>query len=555
MKSLRQLNGSGEICKDDKLARRSYWIKARKTLLQQVKVQVRILLGRDPEDIENYTREYKSEFKGHWQPVGRDQLMKRLFNSRLVLSADFHAFAQSQRANLRLLRGLPQDKPLILAMECFEAKHQKYIDLFLRGKISERIFLRKIAWESRWGFPWSHYRPLIELARRRQWDIVGLNKHFENRTDKTLHKRDEYSAGILSRLLKTYPEALVYVIFGDLHLAAKHLPKEISKRNPGIIKESTLIFQNSEELYFRLAESNQETDVDTLCADKNKFCLLESPPWVKWQSYLLYLEQTFDHGLEEGDEIEYTDTISSLIEFLSAELRIKITHEDLAVYSPRQDSFLSQLEEGLKADEIRSAEFLIASDRSFLLTNRGAIYLSRPTINHAASVAGQYIHAKLSKRKHSLLDMPKYFLPLIWVEAVGFFFSKLINHRRKAENFENLRAQLASLTEKGQGREILALSLERRMIDLVWLETGKLRRKKLLTKRRSSYLGAAKVLGHILGDRLFEAYREKKISRELLLRWLKQPLEREDFELFYLHLARRLEPAYKLRRIFGEKQP
>ena len=68
-------------------------------------------------------------------------------------------------------------------------------------------------------------------------------------------------------------------------------------------------------------------------------------------------------------------------------------------------------------------------------------FLSRATVNHAAEVAGHYLQSRLSKRQDPLWKMPTDFYPNIYLEALGFFASKIVNHRRKAESLEEIRVR------------------------------------------------------------------------------------------------------------------
>ena len=81
------------------------WIKIRKQLLKQVKQQVYLRLGAD-ESLNEYQLNYKNEFKGRWAASHESELLRSIENSHVVLGGDFHAFSQSQRTHLRILRKL-----------------------------------------------------------------------------------------------------------------------------------------------------------------------------------------------------------------------------------------------------------------------------------------------------------------------------------------------------------------------------------------------------------------------------------------------------------------
>src|SRR5690606_3256666 len=101
---------------------------------------------------------------------------RALAQARVVIGADFHAYSQSQRAHVRMLRDLVRRDSVVLALECLSHEHEKLAADFLAGKISEARFLSECGWEENWGFPWEHYRPLFELARDRGFAVRGIGR-------------------------------------------------------------------------------------------------------------------------------------------------------------------------------------------------------------------------------------------------------------------------------------------------------------------------------------------------------------------------------------------
>ena len=146
------------------------WIQLRQDLYDQVQNHVKALLGPASHGLARYQREYDGEFRRAWKPVPREQLLLAAANSQFVFMGDFHALQQSQKAQLRILKALPARKERILCLECVEARHQKYLDRFVGGKMSEREFLKAVEWKRNWGFPWEHYKPLFRWAVKQKKD-------------------------------------------------------------------------------------------------------------------------------------------------------------------------------------------------------------------------------------------------------------------------------------------------------------------------------------------------------------------------------------------------
>ncbi len=513
--------------------------------MHKIRLQVAHLLGAQPEDLGEYSGAYKREFRGRWSPGSREDLMLSIQKADFVLGADFHAFSQAQRTHLRLLRRLHSPRPLVLALECIESRYQQELDLYIAGELSEENFLKRVRWEEHWGFPWSYYKPLLNLARERGLYVLALNRLEVQRTLKGLSRRDQHAARILVDYKGRHPESLIYVVYGDLHLASPHLPQALRDLSPKDKLDIVRVFQNVEELYFRLAAKGLETQVEVLQASRGRFCVMGSPPWVKWQSYLIYLEQAFDRDLEDADEdglgVDYTDHIHSLIQLIAGDLGFKLKSYDLAVYLPSDELIYSSLESSVSAPERRLIQHLMANDRSFYLPQMGVLYLSRETINHAATLAGQYVHSKLNGSQSWFWRQPEEFYQRIWVEAVGFFLSKLVNHKRKADSVRDLKAQLAASQPKDRGRDSLLLALDQRLSEVIYVYSGRRRQSKFSPRQKSNYFEAAKILGGMMGERLYLSYRAQRIGPDKLLKILAKNPEDKDFAEFYLSMVKRLE--------------
>src|SRR5215470_10785309 len=101
------------------------WLQTRKNLLDQVKSQVQIRLGPLPESLRQYAKSLDKDFRGAWRPALKRELDGAVAKAKVVLSADFHAYAQSQKAHVRLLRDLPDSRAVVLALECLRPKDEK----------------------------------------------------------------------------------------------------------------------------------------------------------------------------------------------------------------------------------------------------------------------------------------------------------------------------------------------------------------------------------------------------------------------------------------------
>jgi len=96
-----------------------------------------------------------------------------LMDHSVIFIGEEHGSRASHDAELTILKGLAKrDSNLILALEMFERDVQDILEAYLKGKISEKRFLK----QSR---PWPNYmedyRPLIEFAKKKGMPVIAGN--------------------------------------------------------------------------------------------------------------------------------------------------------------------------------------------------------------------------------------------------------------------------------------------------------------------------------------------------------------------------------------------
>src|SRR4051812_48226230 len=107
------------------------WVLTRKKLLRRIKAQVFDRLGSPSASLRQYAKKLTGEFRGRWRACGWDELLKSVSDSQVIFGSDFHAHSQSQRAHVRVLRGLPEQQRVVLALECVCSEDIESVDRFL----------------------------------------------------------------------------------------------------------------------------------------------------------------------------------------------------------------------------------------------------------------------------------------------------------------------------------------------------------------------------------------------------------------------------------------
>ncbi len=521
-------------------------LKVRKEVLQKIKQQVRLYLGDEPPGLRRYALAYKKDIERmRWKTSNESELFAQMAQARVIVGGDFHAYSQAQRVHLRHLRQLLPQHKVVLAVECIESRYQKFLDEFMAGTLSEKAFLQKVQWSKSWGFSWEHYKPLFELLRSHGGYCLALNKKTPA-TYQGLRARDHHAVQVIKKALKKCPTDKIYVIYGDLHVAQKHLPSLIQKqlgRKPAVVS----LYLNPEKVYFQLLKKNKVEQVRILRFQENQFCQIESPPWVKWQSYLLFLEETLDLALEEEGR-DYSEHIATLLQIMSSDFAVKIS-TDVSVASFSDNDFLDVLHEKLQKEHFVLARRLIESDISFFEPQTQRAYLARGTVNYAAHLAGLVFHSRVSKEKSLQRVFPQDFEKVIWHEAVAFFLSKAINPHRKAMSMGDLKKQLAAFSPRDHGERALKLALDQKMKELLRsysMDADRDESRHKMRLREVDYYNASRILGAMLGEKIHQLMKTGRLSREQLLEWIKMDMDLTNFDKIYIQILReldRLEPV------------
>lgn len=551
------------------------WLRTRRALLKSVKEDVRRRLGEDPTDLKAYEAASKKMSRGRYRISSKSEILAEVENADIVYGGDFHAHGPAQRTHFKILRHLAPERPVILAMECFDPKAQKQLDLYLRDKIDGDTLKKRVRWDERWGFPFENYKAIIELAKRRGWRVEAIGIARDVTLGKQgLERQDTLTAARLKDLVVRSPGSLIYVLIGELHLS--HLPDQVAAlfkgRRSGL--REVAIHINAEAVYFQLAAKGLEHSVDVVrytdASEKPKasllktnsthesvvrFSVLSSPPWVPWQSYLLYLDKTLELAWDpegdndvDGDDFDPTDHVLKLATWIAGDLGLKnlmtkSATADLAVSSAGDAKLWRKIELSLKGTDLEMARRMLMRGRSFMLPSAGFGCLAQTTVNHASHLASEYLQMKASGRTRTPWRFPKDFQAAILVEALSYFGSKQINHKRQAETISDLRTELQTIQPTDEGRDALRLALDQRMSELVYFHQGR-RRKRLVTPSRSvSYLEAALILGRMMGERLYAAYRARKISRREIASLFKTDVLGRDFGRQYDAIIVRLARA------------
>src|SRR3989338_1376036 len=102
-------------------------------------------------DFQRYEATYKRYVRNFERAAKIREMLDACRKADIVYIGDYHTCNQSQRSFLRILKAMVQSDPnIMIGLELFHKRHQKSIDAYLKNKLSQKTFLKKVALQRHW---------------------------------------------------------------------------------------------------------------------------------------------------------------------------------------------------------------------------------------------------------------------------------------------------------------------------------------------------------------------------------------------------------------------
>ena len=498
-------------------------LQCQKVLNQDFQRSATLYLGALPPHLKNYSVAYHKELKGCSKISNKSKLLSESLKSQIILCGDYHTLSQAQRTVIRILRDIlpllkKKKKTVYLALEILRASDAIRVQQFIGNQLKEDEFLKKISFKS-WGLNWQNYAPLFDLAKEHEIPVLGLSPS----KSLSLRARDLFAAGVLANWSEKNPDALILALMGDLHCAEKHLPndlkKELSAKN--LQRKILVIHQNHDEIYWNLAKKKKETTAEVVQLKKGVFCVLNTPPWIKLQSNLNWWV---------NHQEDFSQDILNLAQGIASFLGVSLSR---SFFEGGHFHFYKNSEISMAPREVKRFKNLFFYDTQ-------SFYFSEFNLNHLAAFSAQYLHSKLSPFQKRFQNPRSDFYPFVWVEALGFLGSKMINPKRKCLGAKDiLRAKEGPLKlAKLHLIEEYKSFREHRLFQNPFLKGEHV----LKSKEILDLYEASKILGKLLGHGIFELILRDKVRISSVRKLFETDFDNQS-ESLYLEWVGRLEAS------------
>lgn len=154
------------------------------------------------------------------QPLNLEQWAQQI-DADVILVGEWHTHTGIHRFQTELLQELAkQDRKVSLSMEQFTRDKQEVVDQYLRSEIGEQTLIKQ---GNAWPNYESDYRPLVEMAKDHQMDIIAANapkpivRCIGQEGIEYINKLDEQQRSYLAKNINTQDSPYKQKFMSSLH--------------------------------------------------------------------------------------------------------------------------------------------------------------------------------------------------------------------------------------------------------------------------------------------------------------------------------------------------
>jgi Haem-binding uptake, Tiki superfamily, ChaN len=438
----------------------------------------REIRAQDSHSRRKYLREFSQAFRNYDSVLDSEQFHNALHAADVVLIGDYHALPGAQRyaASLIEQRALTGDRPVVLGVETIFSRDQHILEEWWRREIDETELRERTRFDLDWGYDWTSFHELLVAARDHGEAIYGLDCMPRENLRK-IGARDRHAAAKTAEIRERHPNAVIFVLFGESHLAPGHLPRVLHKALPGV--RILTVLQNVDALYWRAAGEAVDK-VDAVRVNDDVLCVFNATPLEKYESYRLFLDQW---GRSDNDP-DFAPTVYNLIDSLARFLEInrysphngtqpKFLIDMLPeVHGNSSDAMLRRLlsRQGISEQQLETMLASVERRGSAYLPQVNAFHIREFQMMHAAEDATRFLHhacrglpQRLSAHgtnsnllNHSTAGSTDGFYNRLIEHAVAYFGSRVLYPSRPAPETEDLPALSRAAIEKAAQAAIRA---------------------------------------------------------------------------------------------------
>lgn len=107
--------------------------------------------------------------------TGNAAALTSMMDASAVYLSETHTEVADHAAQLEIIQALDQQNEIAIALEMFQRPFQPVLDAYIAGEITEAELVAQSEYETRWGFDWELYAPIVRYAKENQIPLIALN--------------------------------------------------------------------------------------------------------------------------------------------------------------------------------------------------------------------------------------------------------------------------------------------------------------------------------------------------------------------------------------------
>lgn len=439
----------------------------------------REIRAQDSHSQRKYLREFSEAFRTYDSVLAADEVDSVINSADIVLIGDYHALPVAQRyaASLIELRALAGARPVVLGVETTFSRDQHILDEWWRREIDEGELRQRMRFDLDWGYDWTPFYELLVSARDHGDAIYGLDC-MPRESLRKIGARDRHAAAKIGEIRQRHPDAAIFVLFGESHLAPNHLPRALRAEIPEA--KVVTVLQNVDALYWRAAGERVDK-VEAVRVSKDVLCVFNSTPLEKYENYRLFLDQ----WRRCDSAPDFAPTIYNLIDSLASFLEInrysphngtqpKFLVDMLPeVHSNSSDAMLRRLlcRKGIDGPQLERMLASVEERGSAYIPQVNGFYIREFQMMQAAEDAARFLHHACrglpdrvignfldasSSEGCKAVSITDIFYTRVLEHAVAYFGSRVLYPARPAPDTRELPALSRASVEKAAAQTAVA---------------------------------------------------------------------------------------------------
>ncbi|MGB7247491.1 MAG: ChaN family lipoprotein [Phormidesmis sp.] len=101
--------------------------------------------------------------------------LQAIAQAQVVYLGETHSDRADHAAQLEIIQAMAERGEVAIALEMFQRPFQAQLDAYIADELSEAELIVESEYETRWGFDWELYAPILRYAKANQIPLIALN--------------------------------------------------------------------------------------------------------------------------------------------------------------------------------------------------------------------------------------------------------------------------------------------------------------------------------------------------------------------------------------------